>query len=486
MEKKKKILQVENLKQYERIITGKHELTVFHVDDVSFDVFQDEVFGMAGDGGASNQTIIRSIIRLTDLTDGTIRFDGKTIQEGALSLYERKAKLSKARDRECFALKPKRMKRKAIKDHARDEIAEAKYRFEETRAKTILERQEKIAKLKRQLHDMTEQGEQLSQIDSTSNRIVLAKQESLDKITIEKALMEKKIRAIKAEKRKQLMDLKADIKANPRAYQKDRAAIRELKKTYKEKIETLDREIRRIRRNSTGPKQDEFNKEIQMIFSDPVSSLNPRMTVYETIAEGLRLQGSKKGIEERVHEVLEDVGLNDDHLNRYPHEFSSGQRQRISIARAVALKPRLLLADDPVRSLDRSTQARVVNLMNDLKAVYDMSIVFVSNDLEVHRHFSDRIAITYYGKLVELGPTESVFKYPLHPYTRTLVNAMMNKKGNKRKKPTTYDPIRSHPHDQDDPSRWMEVLDGHFVQASKRECANLKRRYPDIKKRTPS
>lgn len=483
---KRKLLEVKNLKQYERVITGKHELTVFHVDDVSFDVHEDEVFGMTGDGGASNQTIIRSIIRLTDITDGTIRFDGKTIQEGSLSLYEKRRRITEIRDRECFAQNPKRMKRKAIKERARDEIAEAKYHFQESRAKAVLERQDKITRLKRQLREMTEQGEQLSQINSTSNRIVLTKQESLDKITIEKALMEKKIRAIKAERRKQLSDLKADVKANPLAYRKDRAKIKELKQTYDKKIQEINREIKRIHQDNHGPKQDEFNKEIQMIFSNPLTSLDPRMTVYESVAEGLRLQGIKKGIEERVREVLEHVGLNDDHLNRYPHEFSSGQRQRISIARAVALRPRLLLADEPVRSLDRSTQARIVNLLDDLMKTYDMSIIFVSNDLEIHRHFSDRIAITYYGKLVELGPTKSVFEHPLHPYTRTLMNAMINKHEHTRKRPTNYDPFKSHPHDPEDPPLWVEVWDGHFVRASKRELANLKRRYPDIKKGTSS
>jgi oligopeptide transport system ATP-binding protein len=484
MVEKRKLLEVENLKQYERVITGKHELTVFHVDDVSFDVHTDEVFGMAGDGGASNQTIIRSIIRLTDLTDGKIRFEGKTIQEGALSLYEEERRIRDMRDRECFAQHPKRMKRKAIKDRARDEIAEAKYRFQETRAKTVLERQDKIIRLKRQLREMTEQGEQLSQINSTSNQIVLIKQESLDKITIEKALMEKKIRAIKAERRKQLLDLKADAKANPHAYQKDRAKIKELKETYDKKLQSIQREIKRIHRDNSGLKQDAFNQAIQMIFNDPVTSLDPRMTVYESVAEGLKLQGIKKGIEDRVQEVLKHVGLTDDHLNRYPHEFSSGQRQRISIARAIALKPRLLLADEPVRSLDRSTQARIVNLLDDLRKIYDMSIIFVSNDLEIHRHFSDRIAITYYGKLVELGPTESVFEHPLHPYTRTLMNTMRNKLENTRKRPTTYDPIKAHPHDPKDPPLWVEVGDGHFVSASKKELAHLKRRYPDIKKGT--
>ncbi|MFP4177765.1 MAG: ATP-binding cassette domain-containing protein, partial [Acholeplasmataceae bacterium] len=390
MAEKKKILEVENLKQHERIIAGRHELTVFHVDGISFDVYEGEVLGMAGNDGGSNQTILRSIIGLVDVTDGRIRFEGRTIREGTLSLEQEKRRLSQMRDRSCFAQNPKRMKRKAIKDRARDEIAEARYRFQEKRAMTILERQDKIDRLKEELREMTEQGEQLSEIDSTSNQIVLTKQESLDRITIEKAFMEKKIRAIKAERRKQLLDLKADIKANPRAYQKDRAKLRELKQSYDRKIADIDRQIRRIHRDRRARKQRTFEPGIRMIFSDPLASLDPRMTVYESVAEGFRLRGIKKGLRDRVLEVLEQVGLTADHLNRYPHEFSSGQCQRISIARAVVLKPRLLLADEPLRSLDRPTQARIIELLEDLKKIYDMSILLVANDLEIHRHFSDR------------------------------------------------------------------------------------------------
>ncbi len=165
---------------------------------------------------------------------------------------------------------------------------------------------------------------------------------------------------------------------------------------------------------------------IQMIFQDPVASLNPRMTVKEIVAEGLIVNGErdKKKIEEKVYDALETVGLLKEHAGRYPHEFSGGQRQRIGIARALITNPQVLIADEPVSALDVSVQAQVINLLADLKEKLKLTVLFIAHDLSVVKYFSDRVAVMYLGKIVELAPSEELFENPLHPYTKSLLSAI--------------------------------------------------------------
>ena len=170
-------------------------------------------------------------------------------------------------------------------------------------------------------------------------------------------------------------------------------------------------------------KKQRYITQIQMIFQDPVASLDPRMTVLETIAEGLTIRGEKdkKVIEEKVYKVLERVGLVREHAGRYPHEFSGGQKQRIGVARAVIMNPELIIADEPVSALDVSIQAQVINLLNDLRHELGLTILFIAHDLSVVKYFSDRIGVMYYGKLVELASSDELFAHPLHPYTQSLL-----------------------------------------------------------------
>jgi oligopeptide/dipeptide ABC transporter ATP-binding protein len=182
------------------------------------------------------------------------------------------------------------------------------------------------------------------------------------------------------------------------------------------------RDITRLSRRQLRP----VRRDMQMVFQDPYASLNPRKRVGAIIADPLRIHdyGDREKIKGRVRELLELVGLSPEHVNRYPHEFSGGQRQRIGVARAVALRPKLIIADEPVSALDVSIRAQVINLLDDLQDEMSLTYLFIAHDLGVVRHVSDRIAVMYLGKIVEISPAEELYREPVHPYTEALLSAV--------------------------------------------------------------
>ena len=205
---------------------------------------------------------------------------------------------------------------------------------------------------------------------------------------------------------------------------------------------------------------------VAMIFQDPIDSLNPRMTVEEIVAEGLKYHGMTDASQRKalVLDMLNKVGLTHEHASRYPHEFSGGQRQRIGIARALVVKPKLIIADEPVSALDVSVQAQVINLLNDLKQELGLTIIFIAHDLSVVKYFSTRVAVMYYGKIVEMAPSEELYRHPLHPYTRALLSAVPQPDPifEKQRQRMHYNPKVDHIESAE--ARMMhEILPEHFV-----------------------
>ena len=214
-----------------------------------------------------------------------------------------------------------------------------------------------------------------------------------------------------------------------------------------------------------------LRKDIQMIFQDPNGSLNPRMRVEDLVAEPLLVHTNLSAGERLkvVHELLQIVGLGAKHARRYPHEFSGGQRQRIGIARALTVRPKLIIADEPVSALDVSIQAQVINLFNKLKEEMGLTILFIAHNLSVVKYFSDRIGVMYMGKLVEVADADDLYLHPIHPYTRSLLSAIPQPDPlfERKRVRIPYDPS-IHPYDREEP-QYYEILPGHRVYASPSE-----------------
>ncbi len=388
------LLRVEHLCQYFK--SGNYENKA--VNDVSFDIKKGEVFGLVGESGCGKTTTGRSIIRIYDITSGSIYFKGQRICAGTRSYKD----AIKAARKELKALKPgdpmSEQRRKELEESIsanRDEIRKAKFDHKNS-----------------------------------------------DRVYAEKLVKEVKER----------------YEPELKAAESDPAKLAELKKKYKDEL--------RVAKNT------KLITQIQMIFQDPIASLNPRMTVKEIISEGLVINGIRDQayIDEKVYEILEMVGLVREHAGRYPHEFSGGQRQRIGIARSVIMKPELLIADEPISALDVSIQAQVINLLNDLRDQLGLTILFIAHDLSVVKYFSDRIGVMYYGNMVELAPSEELFAHPMHPYTRSLLSAipLPDPRAEKRRKRITYNALAAHDYSVDKPTL-REIIPGHFVHCNDAE-----------------
>lgn len=260
---------------------------------------------------------------------------------------------------------------------------------------------------------------------------------------------------------------------------KIQAKISDLKAKAQARIKELKAKLLEAKRINQSNETLKESQKMQMIFQDPISSLNPRMTVKEIIGEGLIIQGklTKKEIEKRVAESLELVGLSPEYASRYPHEFSGGQRQRIGVARALIMNPNVIIADEPISALDVSIRAQVINLLFALREKLGLTILFIAHDLSVVRFFCDRIAVMYNGKVVEMAPSEELFKNPMHPYTVSLLSAIPQPDPDyeKNRQRIHYNP-RQHQYVTDLPTL-REIGPNHYVYANQAEFEVMKKQY---------
>ena len=388
---KEPLLRIEHLCQY----FGPTKA----VDDVSFDVYPGEVFGLAGESGCGKTTTGRSIIKLYDITSGNIYFRGQRIGAGVKSYKD--------------AIKAARKEMKTAGEARRKELED-----------TISKNREEIKKAR---------FDQKHSDKAYAKRIV--------------------------EETKQ----KFEEKIANAATAEEKSALR------KEMAEAI-----RIAKNT------KIVTKIQMIFQDPIASLDPRMTVREIISEGLRINGVKdeKYIDEKVYQMLELVGLVREHAGRYPHEFSGGQRQRIGIARSIIMEPEMLIADEPISALDVSIQAQVINLLNELREDLGLTILFIAHDLSVVKYFSNRIGVMYYGNMVELAETEELFAHPMHPYTRSLLSAipLPDPRTEKQRTRIIYNALAEHDYSVQKPTM-REIIPGHFVYCNDAEEAKYRKEF---------
>lgn len=307
-----------------------------------------------------------------------------------------------------------------------------------------------------------------------------AKEEYKEKIASaspeEKARLSAELKKFIAERQKDIKNARFDQNNCDKEYSKKLVA--EVKEKYAPLLANGDETVKKDYRDALRKaKKAKLATQIQMIFQDPIASLDPRMTVREIIAEGLIIRGERnqKVIDEKVYQMLERVGLVREHASRYPHEFSGGQRQRIGVARAIIMNPELIIADEPVSALDVSVQAQVINLLSDLRHDLGLTILFIAHDLSVVKYFSDRIGVMYFGKLVELASSDELFKNPIHPYTRSLLSAipLPDPIYEKKRERIIYRPLAEHDYSVDKPSL-REISPGHFVQCNDAEFEKYK------------
>lgn len=472
-------LSVRHLKQFFKFGHGRSAFKTKAVHDVSFDIKRGECFGLVGESGCGKTTTGRSLIRLYNITSGSIYFEGYRISAGK-RWNEKEIKWTRIRGK---------VKIKELRKEEKMEKEMALYGVSYLREMAEIENElEKISlELKELKNILKERSEQAHNITDEEERKL-----KFEEINSEYS-SEVEIRAVRVDKLKsRLKELKNEKRKegkHPNIDDLTAQKIEEIQNKYRKEIEEVKNHISEVTaEQKEAIKQIDFdnkhvNKKLmskmQMIFQDPVDSLDPRMTVEDIIQEGLHIQGeyNKYRNSQKVREALIKVGLLPEYASRYPHEFSGGQRQRIGIARALIMNPNFLICDEPISALDVSIRAQIINLLNDLKDEMGLTILFIAHDLSVVKYFCDRIAVMYYGEIVELATSDELFAHPLHPYTNALLSAIPKPDplSEKQRKRFIYVPSKEHDYSKEAP-KLVEIVPGHFVLANSEELAKYRKK----------
>jgi len=475
-------VSVRHLKQFFKFGHGANSLTTKAVHDVSFDIKKGECFGVVGESGCGKTTTGRSLIRLYNITSGSIYFEGYRISAGK-RWNEKEIKWTKIKGN------------RNIKDYTLQKKGELYYASisegDVAKLKKLQDELEAALDSRELLKvgfDETMMG--INGIDDFEERNA-RKDEAKAKYKEEKAkinanidrisaeIKETKAKVVKLEESEELKAKQAEIAAKYDAKIAEvKEKIRKTKAEQKEQIKQINFDNRHV--------DKKLMSKMQMIFQDPVDSLDPRMTVEDIIQEGLHIQGqhNKFANSKKVADVLTKVGLIPEFASRYPHEFSGGQRQRIGIARALIMNPSFLICDEPISALDVSIRAQIINLLNDLKEEMGLTIMFIAHDLSVVKYFCDRIAVMYFGEMVELATSEELFKHPLHPYAKALLSAIPKPDPltEKTRQRIVYNPRTAHDYSKEKPTL-QEIVPGHWILANSEEMQKYRNEIETLDKK---
>ena len=469
-------LSVRHLKQFFKFGHGRSAFKTKAVHDVSFDIKKGECFGLVGESGCGKTTTGRSLIRLYNITSGSVYFEGRRTSAGS-RWNEKEIKWTKIRGKKRI---------KDLKNELKSEIEKTLDTSGlipeiEKINRELSEFEQQIKELKSIYKDRMSQAENIEDEEAKTLKVAEITQEYSSEVEIRRVKLEslndklKEYRAmIRASKKKTVDDAtKEQIAQLKEKYASEIQAVKEhIDEVEKEQIEAIA-QIKYDNRHV----DKKLMSHMQMIFQDPVDSLDPRMTVEDIIQEGLHIQGEYNRFKnsQKVKDVLVKVGLLPEYASRYPHEFSGGQRQRIGIARALIMNPKFLICDEPISALDVSIRAQIINLLNDLKEEMGLTIMFIAHDLSVVKYFCDRIAVMYYGEIVELASSDELFAHPLHPYTHALLSAIPKPDPISEKVRTRYLYIPANEHDYSkEAPKLVEIVPGHWVLANSEELKKYK------------